>query len=72
MLTVTLNWTVAVDLKFEMGITCSRFNISNRAYFALHPGGTFSLKQTLAARVGVSDDLDKNDDLMTPNRVIMT
>ena len=23
-------------------------------------------------RVGVSDDLDKNDDLMTPNCVIMT
>ena len=26
----------------------------------------------LTARGGVSDDLDKNDDLMTPNRVIMT
>ena len=24
------------------------------------------------ARVGVSDDLDKNDNLMMPNRVIMT
>ena len=28
--------------------------------------------QCLGTRVGVSDDLDKNDDLMTPNRVIMT
>ena len=25
----------------------------------------------IPARVGVSDDLDKNEDLMTPNRVIM-
>ena len=30
------------------------------------------MQDVCVTRVGVSDDLDKNDDLMTQNRVIMT
>ena len=39
--------------------------------FVIYGFLSYRSKNSTKARVGVSDDLDKNDDLMMPNRVTM-
>ena len=55
----------------------ARYHATTYHYMETYPAGNYNSilghhLNLLGAGVGDSDDLDKNDDLMTPNLIIMT